>query len=114
MGDAHIWLAMDSESKLIISYHVGRRTMPHAEILMADLRARTVGTDFQITTDGLDAYVLAVQDNFGSRIAFAQLINQYSTPQPNMPDWYRSARFVRTIPSPISGNSMRIGFQLRT
>jgi hypothetical protein len=46
---------------------------------MADLRARTDGTDFQITTDGVDAYVPAVLGNFGSRIAFAQLIKQDST-----------------------------------
>jgi transposase-like protein/IS1 family transposase len=102
-GDAYVWLALDSDTKLIISYHVGRRTLPHADTFMADLRARTDGTDFQITTDGLDAYVPTVLAHFGSRIAFAQLIKQYVTPKPDSPDWYKAARFVRTIPSPISG-----------
>jgi IS1 family transposase len=103
-GDAYIWLALDSDSKLIISHHVGRRTMPHAQIFMADLRARTEGIDFQIITDGLDAYVPAVLDNFGSRIAFAQLIKQYNTTEQDSPDWYKSAKFVRTVPNPVSGN----------
>lgn len=100
-GDAYVWLALDSDSKLVISYHVGRRTLPHADVFMPDLRARTDGTDFQITTDGLDAYVPTVLSHFGSQIAFAQLIKRYVTPTP--PDWYKAARFVRTIPSPISG-----------
>jgi IS1 family transposase len=103
-GDAYIWLALDSDTKLILSYHVGRRTQPHAQIFNADLRARTEGTNFQITTDGLDAYVPAVLDNFGSRIAFAQLIKQYSTSEQDSPDWYKSAKFVRTVPNPVSGN----------
>jgi len=102
-GDSYIWLALDSDTKLILSYHVGRRTQPHAQIFMADLRARTEGTDFQITTDGLEAYVPAVLDNFGSRIAFARLIKQYSTVEQDSPDWYKSAKFVRTVPEPVSG-----------
>lgn len=102
-GDAYIWLALDSDTKLILSYHVGRRTLPHAQIFMVDLRSRTEGTDFQITTDGLDAYVPAVLGNFGSRIAFAQLIKQYSTSEQDSPDWYKSAKFVRTVPNPVSG-----------
>jgi IS1 family transposase len=103
-GDAYIWLALDSETKLIASYHVGKRTYNHAAIFMADLRQRTEEMDFQIATDGFDAYPPAVLGNFSSRIAFAQLIKQYSTPNADGRDWYKAARFTRTIPSPISGD----------
>lgn len=102
-GDAYIWLALDSETKLIISYHVGKRTYSHANVFMADLAQRVEGR-FQITTDGFDAYPPAVLENFGAGMDFAQLIKQYATPQTDGPDWYKAARFVRTIPSPISGN----------
>ena len=104
MGDAYIWLALDSETKLIISYHVGKRTLPHAGAFMTDLASRVDGNRFQITTDGLDHYVPAVLENFGAGISFAQLIKQYSASESDSPDWYKAARFVRTIPSPISGN----------
>jgi IS1 family transposase len=103
VGRFLIWLALDSETKLIVSYRVGKRTLSHADAFMADLAQRVEGR-FQITTDGFDAYPPAVLENFGAGIDFAQLIKQYSTAQTDGPDWYKAARFVRTIPSPISGN----------
>jgi len=103
-GDAYIWLALDSETKLIVSYDVGSgaTATPQPSWLICDSGRK--GSIFKITTDGFDAYPPAVLENFGSRIAFAQLIKQYSTPQTNGPDWYKAARFTRTIPSPISGD----------
>jgi transposase-like protein/IS1 family transposase len=103
-GDAYIWLALDSETKLIISYRVGKRTLSHAGGFMADLASRVDGSRFQITTDGLEHYVPAVLEHFGAGIDFAQLIKQYRAAESDAPDWYKAARFVRTIPSPISGN----------
>ncbi len=102
-GDSYIWLALDSDTKLIISYYVGKRTLPHAYEFMADLRSRTSGIDFQITTDGLEHYIPAVLGNFGSRIAFARLIKHYSTTEQDSPDWYKAAKFVRTVPEPVTG-----------
>jgi transposase len=55
-GSARTWLALDSESKLIISHYIGHRDAESAWEFVRDLRSRTDGI-FQLTRDGLKAYV---------------------------------------------------------
>jgi len=98
-GDVWTWLALDSESKLIISYYIGKRDMEGAWELMRDLRARTEGI-FQLTTDGLTAYQDAVDAHFATSIHFAQLVKLYSGPEIAGPDWFgATSRVTGTIPS---------------
>ena len=77
-GDAWTWTALDSDSKLLISYLVGKRDSEYALAFMPDLASRTNGR-FQLTTDGHVAYVEAVEDSFGPDVDFAQLVKQYSS-----------------------------------
>jgi len=58
-------------------------------------------------------YPPAVLENFGAGIDFAQLIKQYITGEQDSPDWYKAARFVRTIPAQQAAIPMRIAFRLR-
>jgi len=99
-GSVWTWLALDSESKLIISHYIGQRDAESAWYFMRDLRARTEGV-FQLTSDGLRAYVDAVDAHFATSIHFAQLIKLYSMPDIVGPtDWYSAAsRVTGTIPS---------------
>jgi hypothetical protein len=58
----------------------------------------------QLTTDGLDGYVHAVEEHFGADVDFAQLVKQYAQPRTDGPDWFRpSSHVVTTIPTPITG-----------
>src|ERR1700733_1604591 len=50
-GTIWTWLALDSETKLIISHYIGERDAHAAWYFMRDLRARIPGV-FQLTTDG--------------------------------------------------------------
>jgi len=72
-GSAWTWLALDSESKMIISHHIGQRDAESAWYFMRDLRVRTEGI-FQLTSDGLRAYVDAVDAHFGplSNLGFSR------------------------------------------
>jgi len=98
-GSVWTWLALDSETKLIISHHIGERNADSAWDFMRDLRARTEGV-FQLSTDGLRAYVDAVDAHFNIGIHFAQLIKLYSTPDITGPDWMSAVSHVtRTITS---------------
>ncbi len=71
-GSVWTWLALDSESKLIISHYIGQRDADSAWHFMRDLRLRTEGI-FELTSDGLRAYVDAVDAHFATSIHFAQL-----------------------------------------
>jgi hypothetical protein len=63
------------ESRLVISWIVGRRTDEFANALMHDLRDRiAVGHRVQLTTDGLETHKAAVEDAFGADINYAMRI----------------------------------------
>jgi IS1 family transposase len=65
--DVWTWTALDSESKLIVSYLVGGRDGEYAMAFMDDLRAR-LANRVQLTTDGHKAYLQAVEGAFAADV----------------------------------------------
>jgi IS1 family transposase len=80
VGSCWTWKAIDSDSKLLISWHVGGRGQADATEFMLDLAGRIV-TRVQLTTDGHSVYPQAVWEAFGTDIDFAQLIKTYGAPR---------------------------------
>jgi IS1 family transposase len=78
-GSIWTWVALDSDSKLAISWLVGNRDAEYAKIFMEDV-AKRLKNRVQLTTDGLKAYLEAVEENFGANIDFAQLVKMYGKP----------------------------------
>lgn len=76
LGSVWTWVALDSDSKLAISWLVGNRDAEYAKIFMEDVASR-LSNRVQLTTDGLKAYLDAVDKSFGSEIDFAQLVKIY-------------------------------------
>lgn len=58
-GDVWTWTALDADSKLIVSWHVGDRSQRTGISFMGDLKAR-LANRVQLTTDGHKAYLRAV------------------------------------------------------
>jgi IS1 family transposase len=75
-GDAWTWTAIDADTKLVAAWMVGPRDSGVAYDFMQDLAAR-LSYRVQLTTDGLKAYLEAVEGAFGSNIDFAQLVKLY-------------------------------------
>ena len=75
-GDIWTWTALDSDSKMIVSWLVGGRDVDYAIEFMDDLRSR-LANRVQLTTDGHRAYLVAVEDAFGIDVDFAQLVKLY-------------------------------------
>lgn len=75
-GDVWTWTALDADSKMIVSWSVGKRDADSAYAIMEDLRSR-IKTRMQLTTDGHKAYLQAVSDTFGADIDYAQLQKIY-------------------------------------
>ena len=103
-GDQYIWIALDSETKAILAYYIGKRDGRSAYEFVEDLSHRVTGR-FQFTTDGLEWYVAAVEEHFGAGIDFAQLVKNYAPTRTDGPDWFRpSARVVSTTLKSIVGD----------
>jgi IS1 family transposase len=80
-GDVWTWTAIDADSKLMISYFVGDRSQESAYILAEDLRARVANERFQLTTDGLGQYKLAVDAIFGHDLDYGTQEKVYRSAQ---------------------------------
>jgi IS1 family transposase len=76
-GDVWTFTAIDADTKLVPSFLVGLRDIGTATEFCQDLASRLSGRT-QITTDGLRAYVTAIEDSFGGSVDYAQLNKIYS------------------------------------
>jgi IS1 family transposase len=79
-GDTWTWTALDSESKLIISWLIGGRDGEYALAFMDDVKDR-LANRVQLTTDGHKAYLEAVEEAFGADIDYAMLVKLYGEPE---------------------------------
>ncbi len=73
-GDVWTWTALCSDSKLIVGYRVGDRDAPTANAFVEDLADR-LANRVQLTTDGLNLYLTAVEEAFGwAKVDYAMLV----------------------------------------
>jgi IS1 family transposase len=80
-GTGSVWTfcAIDSETKLVPAFKVGPRDIPVAEAFMKDVASR-MRNRVQISTDGLKAYVAAVEKAFAGDVDYGQIIKTYGGP----------------------------------
>jgi IS1 family transposase len=105
-GDVWTWTAIDTASKLIVSYVSGGRDGEYAMALMDDLRSR-LATRVQLTTDGHKAYLEAVEGAFGEDIDYAMLVKLYGEAPESMKGRYSPADCIGTRKTKITGNPDR-------
>jgi hypothetical protein len=83
---------VDADTKLVPAFTVGNRDGFTAKIFIDDLAER-LASRVQLTTDGLHAYLEAVEGAFGSGIDYAMLIKLYGASQQKracgLPSWAR-------------------------
>jgi IS1 family transposase len=70
------WTAIDADTKLMVSWYVGRRDGEAAFDFMCDLKDR-LANRIQLTSDGHKTYLEAVAGSFGSEVDYAQLVKLY-------------------------------------
>src|SRR5436305_5156300 len=85
MADAWTFCAIDSETKLVPAFKVGKRDSETANAFVADVAWR-MRVRRQLATDGLAAYAEAVELAFGSEVDYAQVIKTYSQDDANTPE----------------------------
>ena len=76
-GDIWTWVGIDADTKLVLSFMVGDRDADTAHVFMHDIADR-LNNKVQLTTDGLKAYLSAVDAAFKNEIDYAQLVKIYN------------------------------------
>jgi transposase-like protein/IS1 family transposase len=101
-GDAYCFTAIERSTKVIIAWHLGKRSPVDTELFAEKLSKATSGR-FQLTTDGFTPYRTAIPSEFGTRVDFAQLVKVYGYPE-GEPRRYSPPEVVSAIPTPRTGN----------
>lgn len=103
-GDVWTFIALDSETKLIPTFVVGKRDTYHARMFMEDLAGR-LSRRVQLSSDGLSAYPEAVERGFGSEVDYGQLVKTYAVTNLNKDaaSRYSPAEVVKTERTVING-----------
>jgi IS1 family transposase len=102
VGDVWTWTALDADSKLVVSWLVGERDAGYATEFINDVSSR-LATRVQLTTDGLRAYLEAVEGAFGADVDYAQLVKLYGE-APDAEKRYSPAQCVGCDRKLIEGN----------
>jgi IS1 family transposase len=103
VGSAWTFCAIDAETKLVPAFKVGGRDTATANAFVRDVASR-MRNRVQISTDGLRAYVEAVEKSFGADVDFAQIVKTYGREEVNDHRRYSSPEFVSSEKKIITGN----------
>ena len=104
LGDAYTFVGIEAKTKLVLCYELGRRDIKTVTRFMEKLKNASDGR-FQPTTDGLRAYIEAVEETFGIEIDFAQLVKSYKSDESRQTERrYSPGDFVSAVKTPIMGD----------
>src|ERR1700722_12723950 len=88
IGDQYLYTALDTDTKLLVTFAVGKRSSEVTQAFIADLEKRLVrqpvmlgGDRPQISTDGFSPYVTAIRNSFRGTVKHGVLIKNYVNPE---------------------------------
>jgi hypothetical protein len=79
VGDVWTFTAIDSDSKLVVSWLVSERNVCDTADFMKDIKNR-ITNHIQLSMDGHKMYYLAVPEAFGDEVEFGMIAKAYGTP----------------------------------
>jgi IS1 family transposase len=102
-GSVWTFCAIDAETKLVPAFKVGNSDAATADAFMQDVASR-MKNRLQISTDGLAAYVEAVEKAFGSNVDYGQIVKTYGAQESNDNRRYSAPEFVSCEKKVINGS----------
>lgn len=101
-GDTWTFVAIDSETKLVPSFLVGKRNAECTQAFISDVASR-LKNRVQISSDGLRTYIDSIGASFGETgVDYAQLHKTYEA-EPTGPGRYSPPKVISTEKTPIFG-----------
>jgi len=103
VGSVWTFCAIDAETKLVPAFKVGNRDVATAAAFVQDIADR-MAYRVQISTDGLNAYVAAMENAFGGSVDYAQIIKTYGHEEVSNNRRYSAPEFVSSEKKVVVGN----------
>lgn len=102
VGDVWTFVSIDADTKLVPTFHVGKRNKATATAFIDDLAGR-MKNRIQLSSDSLNAYVDAVERGFGDNVDFGTIVKTY-TRSDLVPGRYSPPDILRVRKSKVLGN----------
>jgi IS1 family transposase len=102
-GDVWTWIAIDADTKLVVSYLVGGHDAGWATDFLADCADR-IRSRVQLTTDAHRSYLTAIEDVHGLEADYAMLHKIYGAPSEEEHCRYSPGKCIGTDMKVIFGN----------
>ncbi len=102
-GDAYCFIGMERHCKLVLAFHLGRRDSWDTHDFMGKLKLAAAG-QFQLSTDGFNAYPDAVEYHLGARADYAMLVKDFGNTEGEEARRYGPPRLIGTEKIKVAGN----------
>ena len=102
IGDVWTFVAIDAQTKLVLSWLVGLRDAGCATDFLHDV-AKRLRNRIQLTTDGHKMYLMAVEDVFGGDVDYSMLVKVYGASQ-ERESRYSPAVCLNCLQLPVTGD----------
>ena len=103
IGDAYCFVAIERHTKLVLTWHLGRRTLGHTDVFIRKLANATAQKSYQISTDGFGGYAPAIDQHLTERgVDYGQLIKVYGADREGE-QRYSPAEVISADPHPVLG-----------
>lgn len=104
VGSIWTWTAIDADSKMMVSWHVGDRTSASARAIMHDAAGRIVSDRVQLTSDGYRWYAQAVREAFADSADYSELQKVFGGSDNSSNARYSPAVCIGCIRKHVQGN----------
>ena len=78
-GSAYCFVALERQTKMVLTFHLGHRNSYDAYDFM-DKLSRAAAGEFQLSTDGWQGFPGAVEYALGARVTYGQIVKEYVSP----------------------------------
>lgn len=103
-GDVWCCLAIERMSKLILAFHVDKRTPDAALLFVEKLRRATRPARFQLSTDGFTPYPGAVSEVFADQMDYGQIVKVFGpTAEQETAGRYSPGQILAVDRTPVIG-----------
>jgi transposase-like protein/IS1 family transposase len=102
-GDVYTFTAIDRHTKLLVTWHMGRRNEEHTDQFIAKLESATDG-HFHLSSDGWKSYPTTIKKHLGHRVDHGQMTKVYGKPINYPTSAYSPARIIGAYRTPMHGD----------
>ncbi|MBA3912886.1 MAG: hypothetical protein H0X25_03290 [Acidobacteriales bacterium] len=81
IGDQYTYIALERNSKLVLTWHMGKRNRENTAIFIGKVRKATAESAFDVSTDGWPAYVPEIDLQLADRASHSVVVKVYDKPE---------------------------------